>query len=394
MKFLTLNDVSLANKTVLVRVDLNVPTKGATVTDATRIESILPTLNHLLKEKAKVVLMSHFGRPSGWDSALSLKFIIPVLEKVFQHPVTFLPACVGDSIGKAIKDAPYGSVFLLENLRFYEGEEKNDPVFSKDLAALADVYVNDAFSCSHRAHASVVGVTKYLPSLAGHSLSLELKHLDLCLRSPEYPLTAIVGGSKISTKLELLTNLCEKVDTLIIGGAMANTLLAAQGIDVGKSLYEPNLLDIAARILKNSKAEILLPTDVVIGKDLSDRAQTQIVDVYAIPQDQMALDLGPKTVERIKAVLKESRTVIWNGPVGAFECAPFAEASLEIAKTLADLSQKGSCLSVAGGGDTVAALGMAGVKDKLTYVSAAGGAFLEWLEGKVLPGVEALIGNP
>ncbi len=393
MKFLTLDDIEFAHKTALVRVDLNVPVKDRKVSDDSRIQSLLPTISYLLSKKTKIVLMSHFGRPSGPDASLSLKFLLPDLEKAFDFKVDFIAECIGDAVKKSLKEAPYPSITLLENLRFYEGEEKNDPLFSKDLADLADIYVNDAFSCSHRAHASVVGITKYLPSVAGRSLQSELVHLEQCLATPKHPLVAIVAGSKISTKLELLENLYQKVDTLIIGGAMANTMLAAKGLDVGQSLYEPNLLDIARKILKNTTATIILPEDVVISDELSETASTQIVNVHDIPKDKKAFDIGPKTVKKIKDTLKNAKTVVWNGPVGAFEFAPFAEASISIAKTLADLTQQNQCMSVAGGGDTLAVLALAGVKDKLSYVSTAGGAFLEWLEGKTLPGVEALEQN-
>ncbi|MBY0462048.1 MAG: phosphoglycerate kinase [Alphaproteobacteria bacterium] len=396
MKFLSLSDMQLMHKTVLVRVDLNVPTKDGKVTDVTRIESLLPTLQYLLNQQAKIVLISHFGRPEAdtnplkWDQKYSLRFIVPTLEKILNHSVQFVPNCVGSEVGQAIKNAAFPSILLLENLRFHKGEEKNDPFFAKQLAEFTNVYVNDAFSCSHRAHASVVGVTEYLPAAAGLSLECELKHLESCLNKPNHPLVAIVGGSKISTKLELLTNLCQKVDTLIIGGAMANTLLAADGIDVGQSLYEPELFELARTILKTSKAEILLPEDVVVASELTETAKSEVVSIHAITGDKKAFDLGPKTISKIMHVLENAKTVVWNGPVGAFEFAPFAHGTMSIAKALAEFTQKGQCMSVAGGGDSVAALSIAGVKDKLSYVSTAGGAFLEWLEGKPLPGVEAL----
>lgn len=397
MKFISLSDMQLMHKTVLVRADLNVPAKEGKVMDVTRIESLVPTVQYLLNQQAKIVLISHFGRPEAgsdplkWDQRYSLKFIVPTLEKILNHPVQFVPNCVGRDVGEAIKNAAFPSIVLLENLRFHEGEEKNDPHFAKQLTKFADVYVNDAFSCSHRAHASVVGVTEYLPAAAGLSLECELEHLESCLNTPKRPLVAIVGGSKISTKLELLTNLCQKVDTLIIGGAMANTLLAAKGIDVGQSLYEPELLDLARTILKGSKAEILLPEDLVIASELTENAKSGIVGIDAIPSDKKAFDLGPKTIQKIKHILENAKTVVWNGPVGAFELSPFAHGTMSIAEILADCTQKGQCMSVAGGGDSVAALSMAGVKDKLSYVSTAGGAFLEWLEGKPLPGVAALM---
>lgn len=396
MQFLTLNDMQLAQKTVLVRADLNVPVKDGKVTDSTRIESILPTLQYLMNQKAKIVLISHFGRPEAnadplqWDLKYSVRFLAPVLEKMLGQPVQFGLNCIGKEAGEVINNATFPSILLLENLRFHAGEEKNDPLFAKQLSEFVDIYINDAFSCSHRAHASIVGVTEYLPSAAGMSLERELKYLQNCLSYPQHPLVAIVAGSKISTKLELLMNLCQKVDTLIIGGAMANTLLAAEGVDVGQSLYEPDLLDLARNILKASKAEILLPEDVVVSNELSEIAQTKLVDVHTIPSDMKAFDIGPKTLEKIRTVLEKAKTVVWNGPVGAFEFSPFAKGTITIAKTLAELTGKGQCMSVAGGGDSVAALAMAGVKEQLSYISTAGGAFLEWLEGKVLPGVVAL----
>lgn len=396
MRFLTLNDMQLMRKTVLVRVDLNVPVKDGKVRDFTRIESILPTLQYLMNQKAKVVLISHFGRPGAnedplqWDLKYSLRFLAPVLEKMLSLPVQFVSNCIGQEVEEAAKNADFPSILLLENLRFHEGEEKNDPLFAKQLSEFSDIYINDAFSCSHRAHASIVGVTEYKPAAAGLSLERELKYLKNCLSHPKHPLVAIVAGSKISTKLELLMNLCQKVDTLIIGGAMANTLLAAKGIEVGQSLYEPDLLDLAGNILRTSKAEILLPEDVVVASELSETAQTKFVDVHAISSDMKAFDVGPKTLEKIRGVLQKAKTVVWNGPVGAFEFSPFANGTITIAKTLAELTSKGHCMSVAGGGDSVAALSMAGVKDQLSYVSTAGGAFLEWLEGKPLPGVIAL----
>ncbi|MBY0281202.1 MAG: phosphoglycerate kinase [Alphaproteobacteria bacterium] len=399
MKFLSLSDMQLTHKTILVRVDLNVPTKDGKVTDVTRIESILPTVQHLLNQQAKIVLISHFGRPEAdsdplkWDQKYSLRFIVGALEKILNHSVQFVPNCVGNEVGQAIKNAPFSSILLLENLRFHKGEEENDSSFAKQLAEFSDVYVNDAFSCSHRSHASVVGVTKYLPSAAGLSLECELSHLESCLDKPKHPLVAIVGGSKISTKLELLTNLCQKADTLIIGGAMANTLLAADGVDVGESLYEPELFDLAQIILKTSKAEILLPEDVIVATELTETTKSEVVSIHEISGDKKAFDLGPKTIQKIIEVLEKAKTVVWNGPVGAFEFTPFAHGTISIAKALAKYTQKGQCMSVAGGGDSVAALSMAGVKDKLSYVSTAGGAFLEWLEGKPLPGVEALLKN-
>lgn len=399
MQFLTLDDVELANKTVLVRADLNVPVKDGTVSDDSRIQALLPTIRYLLDKKAKIVLISHFGRPksssnpANWDMTLSLRFLTPILEVAFGCKVNFVPECIGNTVKRFLKESTFPSITLLENVRFYEGEEKNDITFSKALAELADVYVNDAFSCSHRAHASVVGVTKYLTSVAGRSLQSELEHLHQCLAAPKRPLVAIVAGSKISTKLELLGNLCQKVDTLIIGGAMANTMLVAQGVNVGQSLYEPELLDMSRKILENSKANIILPKDVIVSDELSESTKTQVVQVQEIPINKKAFDIGPKTIEKIKEILKNSKTVVWNGPVGVFEFSPFAQGSISIAKVLANLTQAGVCMSIAGGGDTLAVLSLAKVKDKISYVSTAGGAFLEWLEGKILPGVEALEQN-
>ena len=396
MQFLGLKDVDLVRKTILLRADLNVPVKDGKVTDTTRIESLLPTLEYLLKQEAKVVLISHFGRPESssdplqWDLKYSLRFLIPTLEKVFNHPVQFVPNCVGAEVNKAVKQANFPSFLLLENLRFHAGEETNDPIFAKQLAECADIYINDAFSCSHRSHASVVGVTDYLQAVVGLSLERELNHLESCLNSPQPPLVAIVGGAKISTKLDLLNNLCQKVDALVIGGAMANTLLAAKGVEIGQSLYEPDLISLAQSILTKSKAQILLPEDVVIASELTETAESQIVNIDAIPFDKKIFDLGPKTLKNIQSLLAKAKTVVWNGPLGAFEFSPFAHGTMSVAKILAEYTQKGQCMSVAGGGDSVAALSLAGVKDQLTYVSTAGGAFLEWLEGKPLPGVSAL----
>ncbi|MCX7337800.1 MAG: phosphoglycerate kinase [Alphaproteobacteria bacterium] len=396
MPYQTLNNIDCVHKVVLLRVDLNVPITNNKVTDTTRIERLLPTIRELLKAQAKIVILSHFGRPKPnndpalWDKAHSLKNILSSVESIFQVPVIFVDKCVGEDVQNAISAANWGSVILLENLRYYPGEEANDPEFAEQLAKLGDIYVNDAFSCSHRAHASVTSITQYLPSVAGRAMQGELEHLDKALTTPKHPVVAIVGGSKISTKLDLLLNLSHKVDTLVIGGGMANTMLAAQGIDVGQSLFEPNLLDTARRILTESKAEIILPDDVVVAADLNDGTNSYMVAANAIPGDQKVFDIGPLTVEKIKSYLDRASTIVWNGPVGAYEYAPFDQATTKIAQHVAVLTSTRGVISVAGGGETVESLGKAGVTDKFSYVSTAGGAFLEWLEGKTLPGVAAL----
>jgi phosphoglycerate kinase len=391
--FLTLDDIEVRGKRVLTRVDLNVPMKDGRVTDDTRIERLAPTIRELADKGARVVVMSHFGRPKGVDPTLSLKPLVEPLAKAIGKPVAFAPDCVGDAAQRVVDGLQPGDVALLENLRFHPEEEKNDPAFAKALAALGDIYVNDAFSAAHRAHASTEGVAHLLPSAAGRLMQAELEALHAALGSPKRPVMAIVAGSKVSTKLQLLDFMLAKVQVLVIGGAMANTLLAAQGLKVGRSLYEKDMIDTARDILtkaKSSSCDLVLPVDAVVAAEFKADAATKIVPVDQVPDDQMMLDIGPKSVAAITDRLARCPTLIWNGPVGAFETKPFDAATVALAKRVAELTKAGKLLSVAGGGDTVAALHEAGVVDQLTYVSSAGGAFLEWLEGRELPGVKAL----
>lgn len=393
-RFKTLDDVDPRGKTVLVRADLNVPMQNGSVSDSTRLERLAPTLIELADKGAKVVVLSHFGRPDGTiDIKYSLRVVAETLGQLIDRPVAFAPDSIGPVAEKAVADLAAGQIMVLENVRFYPGETKNDPAFAKALAALGDMYVNDAFSSAHRAHASTEGLAHLLPSYAGRLMQAELEALGKALGAPERPVVALVGGSKISTKLDLLQNLVAKVDVLVLGGGMANTFLAAQGVSVGKSLCEYDLLEAARAVNARaaaSKCTILLPVDAVVAKVFAPGEKTSVVDVAAIPEDQMMLDIGPKSVDRIIEHLTKAKTVLWNGPMGAFETVPFEQGTMKIAKAVADLTQAGAILSVAGGGDTVAAIAMADVEPQLSYVSTAGGAFLEWLEGKELPGVAAL----
>ena len=392
--FKSIAAADVAGKRVLLRADLNVPMKDGAVTDATRIERLVPTVKDLTSRGAKVVVLSHFDRPKGKRvPSMSLAPLAPVLGKLLGQSVAFADDCIGPA-AKAVVDAlKPGQVALLENLRYHAGEEANDADFIKDLAALGDLYVNDAFSAAHRAHASTEGLAHLLPAYAGLQMQAELEALTAALEHPKKPVMAIVGGAKISTKLDVLTHLTGKVDMLVIGGGMANTFLNAQGIDVGKSLCERDLADTAREILKNAaknKCEILLPTDAVVADAFKAGAVSAVCDIKAVPADRMILDIGPASVNALEAKLGTCRTLLWNGPLGAFEIQPFDKATMAIAHKAAALTAAGQLISVAGGGDTVAALNAAGVADKLTYVSTAGGAFLEWMEGKELPGVKAL----
>lgn len=393
-KFNTLDDLNVADKVVFVRADLNVPVKDGKITDTTRIDRLVPTLKELVKKGAKVVVASHFGRPKGTPNPeMSLKQIQGALASALGQDVTFVDDCIGPKVAEAVSGMKDGDVVLLENLRFYAEEEKNDPAFAAKLAENIDIYVDDAFSCAHRAHASTEGMAKLKPNAAGRLMQAELEALDAALGTPVRPVAAIVGGAKVSTKLDLLGNLVSRVDVLVIGGGMANTFLYAQGVNVGKSLCEKEMADTAREIMEKAKAakcEIVLPTDVVVAKEFREGVDTEIVDVRNVPDDMMILDIGPKSAEEVIKKLEDCKTVIWNGPVGAFETKPFNKATDMIADAVGKLTVAGKLLSVGGGGDTVSALKKAGVADKMSYLSAAGGAFLEWMEGKTLPGVKVL----
>lgn len=391
--FRTLDQADVRGKRVLVRVDLNVPMEAGKVSDDTRLRAAAPTIQEIADKGGKVILLSHFGRPKGRDEKQSLQQLIAVLADVIGKPVSFAADCIGADAEKAIAAMKPGDVLVLENTRFHAGEEKNAPDFVEALARLGDIYVNDAFSVSHRAHASSEGIAHKLPSFAGRSLQAELEALARVLETPERPVAAIVGGAKISTKLELLGNLLSRVDLLIIGGAMANTFLAAQGKNIGKSLSENGMLDTARKILSDAKAkgrEIILPVDAVVAQKFESHAPSRTVSVDAVGANDIILDIGPKSVEHAIATLARTKTLVWNGPFGAFELEPFDLGTIAVAEAAAELTAAGKLISVAGGGDTVAALNQAGAADRFTYVSTAGGAFLEWLEGKALPGIEAL----
>lgn len=397
MAWKTLDDIDLEGKAVLVRVDLNVPMDGDRVSDTTRIERIRPTVEDVLARRGKPILMAHFGRPKGTPNPeFSLSRIKDTVESVLGHKIVFAEDCIGGPAKRAVAAMEDGDIVLLENTRFHAGEEGNDGVFAASLAALGEAYVNDAFSAAHRAHASTEGLARLLPAAAGRLMEAELNALEGALTQPERPVVAVVGGAKVSTKLDLLGNLVRKVNTLVIGGGMANTFLAAQGFEVGKSLAEHDMAETARDIMAKAEeaaCDILLPVDVVAATEFAAHADNVTVPADACPADRMILDAGPETVAQIAEVFAASRTVIWNGPLGAFEIAPFDGATNAAARTAADLTQAGSLLSVAGGGDTVAALNQAGVAEAFTYISTAGGAFLEWMEGKTLPGVAALEQN-
>lgn len=394
MSWKSLDDMNLNGQKVLVRVDINVPMENGKVTDATRIAKIVPTVSDIITKGGFPVLLAHFGRPKGQIvDEMSLRHLTSSLEDHLKAPVTFVADCKGPAAKAAVDAMRAGDVVLLENTRFYGEEEKNDVEFAKAIAAIGDIYCNDAFSAAHRAHASTEGLARLLPSCAGRLMQAELSALESALGTPQRPVVAIVGGAKVSTKLELLGNLVSKVDHLIIGGGMANTFLAAQGIDVGKSLAEHDMTDTAREILvKASTAgcDIILPSDVVVAREFKVNALNETVAADACPADAMILDAGPATVAKIAACFENSRTLIWNGPLGAFEIEPFDMATNAAAAKAAALSKAGSLTSVAGGGDTVAALNKADAAKDFTYISTAGGAFLEWMEGKELPGVAAL----
>jgi len=392
--FRTLDDADVAGRRVLVRVDLNVPVKDGKVTDATRIERVAETISELSGKGARVILLAHFGRPKGKpDPEQSLEPIAAATAQVLGRPVGFAGDCVGEAAAKAVAAMADGDVLLLENTRFHAGEEKNDAEFARALAANGDVYVNDAFSAAHRAHASTEGLAHLLPAYAGRTMQAELEALEKGLGKPQRPVVAIVGGAKVSTKIDLLQNLVTKVDALVIGGGMANTFLAARGTDVGKSLCEHDLAHTALQIMAaaaEAGCAIILPSDAVVAREFKEGAANEVVPVEAVPSDAMILDVGPETVNTVQDWIGRAATVVWNGPLGAFEIAPFDKATVAAAQFAAGRTKEGKLVSVAGGGDTVAALNHAGVAEDFSYVSTAGGAFLEWMEGKALPGVEAL----
>jgi phosphoglycerate kinase len=391
--FRTLDQADVRGKRVLVRVDLNVPVENGKVADTTRIERVAPTIREIADKGGKVILLSHFGRPKGFDPNESLGLFAPAIADVLQRPVAFAEDCIGEKALAAVNAMKPGDILCLENTRFHKGEEKNDPAFVAKLAQLGDIFVNDAFSVAHRAHASVEGLGRKLPTYAGRTMQDELEALTKVLETPTRPLAAIVGGAKISTKLDLLGNLLAKVDVLIIGGGMANTFLAAAGHAVGKSLCEHDLLPTAREIMDIAKAkgrEIVLPVDAVVARTFAANAPSRVVAVDGVGADEMILDIGPRSIEHVCSVLARVKTLVWNGPFGAFELEPFDNGTVEIAEAAAELTAAGKLVTVGGGGDTVSALNGAGVTERFTYVSTAGGAFLEWLEGKALPGVEVL----
>ncbi|MFM2100620.1 MAG: hypothetical protein RLZZ366_2159 [Pseudomonadota bacterium] len=395
MAFRTLDDMGdIAGKIVLVREDLNVPMADGKVTDDTRLRATVETLSELSDRGAKVLVLAHFGRPKGKpDPAMSLKQVVPALAKALGRDVQFLDTCAGQIAAVAVRQFANGTICVLENTRFHEGEETNDPALVEQIAKLGDLYVNDAFSAAHRAHASTEGLAHALPAFAGRAMQKELEALQKALGTPEKPVAAVVGGAKVSSKLDVLTHLVTRVDHLIIGGGMANTFLAARGVDVGTSLCEHELAETANGILDaadKAGCTVHLPYDVVVAKEFRANPPVRTVNVHEVASDEMILDVGPAAVEALADVLKNCRTLVWNGPLGAFETPPFDSATVALARTAAALTREGSLVSVAGGGDTVAALNHAGVAGDFTFVSTAGGAFLEWMEGRELPGVAVL----
>ncbi|MDR6183090.1 MULTISPECIES: phosphoglycerate kinase [Asaia] len=392
--FHTLDDLSPEGKRVLLRADLNVPVRDGAITDTTRIDRVIPTICELADKGARVIILSHFDRPKGQVvPSMSLAPVAEMLESKIQHKVHFVSDCVGPKAEEAVANLKDGEVCVLENTRFHAGEEKNDPAFTDMLARLGDVYVNDAFSAAHRAHASTEGLAHHLPAYAGRLMEAELNALTAALELPERPVGALVGGAKISTKLDLIGNVLGKVDVLFIGGAMANTFLAAQGVAVGKSLQEADMHETARKIMaqaNDGKCEIILPVDAVIAREFREGAPSEVCDIHAVPADAMILDAGPKTIALINAKLEGLKTLVWNGPLGAFEIKPFDTATVSVARKAAELTKAGKLKTIAGGGDTVSALRHAGAADQMSYVSTAGGAFLEWLEGKLLPGIAVL----
>jgi len=393
MSFRTLDQADLANKRVLLRVDLNVPMADGKVSDATRIERAARTIKEIAGKGGKVILLSHFGRPKGRDPKESLKPVAAAVSHIVGKPVAFADDCIGEPAEKAVAAMKAGDILCLENTRFHKEEEKNDPAFVAALAKLGDIFVNDAFSAAHRAHASTEGLGHKLPAYAGRAMQAELEALSKALEHPQKPVIAVIGGAKVSTKLDLLENLIAKVDALVIGGGMANTFLHAQGINIGKSLAEKDLADTARRIMdkaESANCAIILPVDAVVAFHFEKDAPSHAYGLDAIPADGMILDVGPQSIARVRAALDDAKTLVWNGPLGAFELHPFDKATVAAAKYAAERTKAGHLVSIAGGGDTVAALNHAQVADDFTYISTAGGAFLEWMEGKALPGVEVL----
>ena len=390
----TLNDYELKSKKVLVRADLNVPMDKGKISDTSRIERLVPTIRKIFKSGGKPILLSHFGRPNGsYDEALSLKPLIPIMNKVLGFPVKFSEDVIGAEALESANTLEHGEVLLMENTRFYPQEEANELSFSKSLSELGDIFCNDAFSASHRAHASTVGVAQFLPNCMGLLMQEELTTLKTVLTNPEKPVVAVVGGAKVSSKLDLLINLIHKVDHLVIGGGMANTFLYAQGNTVGKSLCEKSMKETALKILKDADeggCHIHTPNDAVIASEFKANAKSSVIDIDKVPDDALILDIGPSTCNRIKEIFHECRTLIWNGPMGAFEVPPFDKGTNITTASAAKLTQRNQLISVAGGGDTVSALKKAGVFNDFSYVSLAGGAFLEWMEGKELPGIACL----
>jgi phosphoglycerate kinase len=397
MPLKTLDALDVAGKRVLVRVDFNVPMRDGMITDTTRIDRALETLNELAGKGAKVVILSHFGRPKGQVVAdMSLKPVADALAKITGKPVAFASDCIGDAARSAIEATPMGGFVVLENLRFHGGEEKNDPAFVKALAANGDIFISDAFSAAHRAHASTEGIAHLLPSAAGRLMQAEIEALSEALETPKHPVIAVVGGAKVSSKMAVLGHLAQKVDQIVIGGGMANTFLYANGVDIGKSLCEKDMADEARAIVAaaaKANCEIVLPVDCVVADAFAEGAASKTVDLDDVPAEMMILDIGPASIKDLQSRLASARTVLWNGPLGAFEVKPFDTGTNEVARTVAELTRAGSLLSVAGGGDTVSALANAGAEEGFSYVSAAGGAFLEYIEGKVLPGVAAIMAD-
>lgn len=394
MAIKTLNDYDISNKKILVRVDLNVPIENGTISDTSRLVSAIPTIKTIQSLGGKTILISHFGRPNGlYKEELSLKQVVPDLEKLLNLPVKFSSELIGENVIKKIDNLKCGEILLLENTRFFTEEETNEESFSKELSKLGDIFCNDAFSAAHRAHASTVGVSKLLPNCAGYLMKKEIDTLENVLKKPQKPLTAVVGGAKISTKLNLLLNLIKKVDFLVIGGAMANTFLFAQGLKIGNSLCEKNLKETSLRIIsacKENDCEIILPHDVVVASEFAVNANFRVKKVIDIDSKDMILDIGPSTCDKINEIFSISKTLIWNGPMGAFEIEPFDKGTIKTSVYASKLTKTGKLISVAGGGDTVSALKKSKAEEDFTYVSLAGGAFLEWMEGKNLPGVECL----